>query len=122
MVSLRGIMAERRRFTRIPRSLVTYYRRLDEGVPERAAVTRDVSRGGILVELDPPVDVGEMLALEMVLGDAEPPVNLVGRVVRVNAEGTAIEFVQLDGVDVDRIHRFVSSRRGGSGPGPGSGS
>lgn len=108
-------MAERRRFTRISRSLVTYYRQLDEGVPERAALAVDVSRGGLLVELDPAPPVGELLSMEIVLGSGRPPVNIVGRVVRTGDQGSGIEFVNIEPGDLERIQQFIAERRTGSG-------
>ena len=45
----------RRKFERIDRSLVTYYRKL-QNTPdddlERAGLTKNISEGGILLELD----------------------------------------------------------------------
>lgn len=103
-------MAERRRFSRVSRPLVTYVRRLDDEALERAGLARDLSLGGILVELEPAPALDEFLALEMVLAPGTPPVNLVARVVRVDQEGTGLEFVRVDPGDRERLERFVRDR------------
>lgn len=108
-------MAERRRFTRISRSLVTYYRQLDGGVSERAALAVDVSRGGLLVELEPAPPVGALLSMEIVLGVGRPPVKIVGRVVRTAEQGSGIEFVDVEPGDLERIQEFIAVRRAGIG-------
>lgn len=108
------IMAERRRFTRIARSLVTYYRRMDETAVDRAAVTLDVSCGGIQVELEESFREGDLLSMELVLDDGKPAIDVIGKVVRVGSPVVGIEFVQAKVADVERLTKFVAEREAGS--------
>lgn len=105
-------MNDRRRFERVERSLVTYYRKLWVNSLEYAGVTSNVSRGGLLVELEGEFQVGDLLAMEMVLFNGEPPINLIARVVRHESTSPmkGLEFVQISGPDEKRLHDYLAER------------
>lgn len=108
-------MGERRRFERFDRNLVAYYRRLDSEEFALAALTKDVSLGGILLELDETCVndtcvIGDTIEAEIVLAESEPPVQLIGRVVRKSEDGTGLEFVRISEADRARISAYVSRR------------
>ncbi len=105
-------MNDRRRFERVERTLVTYYRKLWVNSLEYAGVTSNISRGGILVELEGEFQSGDLLALEMVIFNGEPPINLVARVVRNDVSNPlkGLEFVQISGPDEKRLHDYLAAR------------
>ncbi len=109
---------ERRRFERIERSLVTYYRKLDEPpAPEpwdKAALARNVSLGGVLVELDENLHVGDRLSIEIHLGAEQPPVTMTGRIVRKISNTVGIQFEEMNDGDAGLFRLFLERRsRGG---------
>lgn len=103
---------ERRRFFRLDRELVTYYRRAASGdLPPLAALSRNISLGGVLVALEEKFAVEERIELEIVLGDREPPINVHGRVVRVEADGACgIEFLEISPSDAVRLETYLKAR------------
>lgn len=115
-----GTGAERRRFERIDRSLVTYYRKIGEGdvgesVLDRAAVTRNISMGGVLVELDESLRVGDRLAIEILLSGGESPVSVVGHIVRRVSTAFGIEFDEMSLEDRKRFEKYLVERKSPGG-------
>jgi c-di-GMP-binding flagellar brake protein YcgR len=109
---------DRRRFARIERSLVTYYCRLEDtggeaasAEPEWAALTRNVSEGGILVELDDNLAMGDRIALELMVPDDTTPIEATGEVVRLDGREVGIAFHKIRPEDVDRLRAFVAARQ-----------
>jgi len=104
-------MSERRRFERIERSLVTHYRKLWDRGLEYAGVTTNISRSGILVELEGEnLEVGDLIAIELILSASQPPIDLVARLARKVGTLMGLEFVQIKGEDEKRLHDFVAAR------------
>jgi hypothetical protein len=103
---------ERRRFRRIDRDFITYYRRIDSASElAQAGLARNISSGGVLVTLDEEVRVGDRLSLELLLSPDAPPLNAIGRVVRLGADGVGIEFEHCDEPDRERLERFLALGR-----------
>lgn len=104
-------MNDRRRFPRIERSLITYFRRTAsaDDLP-LAALATNISRGGLCISMDEQLSPGDRIELEIVLKDREPPINLNGRVVRTSAEGVAIEFLAISETDRARLDAYLASR------------
>jgi hypothetical protein len=109
---------DRRRFARIERSLVTYYCRLEDSgkaeesaEPEWAALTRNVSEGGILVELDDNLAMGDRIALELMVPDDTVPIAATGQVVRLEGREVGIAFTRIRQEDVERLRVFVAARK-----------
>ena len=104
--------AERRRFRRIGRDFITYYRRIDSASElAQAGLTRNISSGGVLVTLDEEVRIGDRLSLELLISPDAPPLNAIGRVARIGADGVGIEFERCDEPDRKRLERFLASGR-----------
>lgn len=109
-------MSERRRFERIERNLVTHYRKLWQSSLEYAGVTTNISKGGILVELEGEgFEVGDLFSVELVLGANQPTIDLVARLARrVEGNLMGLEFVQIKGEDEIRLHEYVEARERGT--------
>lgn len=104
-------MNDRRQFERVERSLVTHYRKLWETALEYAGVTTNISRGGILVELDGEnLALGDLLSVEILLSATDSPIDLVARIVRKDGNMMGLEFVQIKGEDEKRLHDYVARR------------
>jgi len=104
--------AERRRFRRIDRDFITYYRRLESASElAQASLARNISSGGVLVTLDEEVRIGDRLSLELLLSPDAPPLNAIGHVAHVGADGVGIEFERCDEPDRKRLERFLASGR-----------
>jgi PilZ domain-containing protein len=101
-----GAVEQRRSFVRVqtPHPVT-----LDVGEPpELRAHTVDLSGGGMLLSGADNVEPGEALAFSIGVGEGEPPVEGVARVVRVEADGKrALVFDDIDEYDRQRLIRFV---------------
>jgi hypothetical protein len=103
---------DRRRFKRIDRDFITYYRRIESTSElDQAGLARNISYGGVLVTLDEEVNVGDRLSLELLLSPDAPPLNAIGRVARLSADGVGIEFEHCAEPDRDRLEHFLASGR-----------
>ena len=107
----------RRKFERIDRSLVTYYRKL-QNTPdddlERAGLTKNISEGGILLELDDEYMIGDILALEIRLNDTGRPLFANGRIVRKLSNMFGISFERINEEDRLKFRKYIESRQEGN--------
>ncbi len=76
----------------------------------------DVSMGGVFLESDIPLKIGTHVFLSFALADAEPPIRVTGRVVRVEREtsedlpvvGMGVQFVDIPETARKQIQDFAS--------------
>jgi type IV pilus assembly protein PilZ len=73
---------------------------------------RNINEGGIFVESETPQPIGTQVELEFKLPGTDDPVQVMGRVVRIDTDGPegsgmAIEFENLDGRYRDIINDIV---------------
>lgn len=88
--------SERRKHRRVPVDLNVRHRTPNELVSQVAAA-RDVSPGGVFLKTQKTMPIGATLEVGFELPDRpEQELHARGRVVRVNSEGVAVEFVELD--------------------------
>ena len=113
--------AEKRRSDRLHHELPVAYRSVGSFLTDWAT---DISRGGLFINTKNPLPVGTMVKLIIQLPGAAFPVDMVGRVTRVNGDaevkagpGMGIEFTDLDGAKRERIESFVEKLRKDLGSG-----
>jgi len=107
--------ADRRRYPRVPLSLLIQYRfdTLEDFLSEYST---DISIGGMFIRTDKPKDEGTLVYLQFYLRDGAKLIEGLGRVVRVNpaesagdetAAGMGIEFVNFDEESMELIRQIV---------------
>jgi type IV pilus assembly protein PilZ len=111
---------ERRKFARVPLSLLIQYRfdTLDEFLAEYST---DISLGGMFIRTDEPKEEGSLVYLQFYLRDGAKLIEGLGRVVRVHRSedpasddmtpGMGIEFVNFDEPSMDLIRQIVERNR-----------
>src|SRR5687768_13315352 len=67
----------------------------------------ELSASGMKARCDDPIRRGLTLRLGFNLPDRERPIDVLGLVVRVDRDGAALWFLDLDPADAARIHRLV---------------
>jgi uncharacterized protein (TIGR02266 family) len=108
--------SERRRYKRVPLSLLIQYRfdTLDDFLAEYST---NISVGGMFVSTDQPREIGSLIYLQFYLRDGAKLIEGLGRVVRVekispdSADsdfGMGIEFVNFDDESMKLIHQIVN--------------
>jgi type IV pilus assembly protein PilZ len=103
---------ERRKYPRVPLSLLIQYRfdTLEDFLSEYST---DISIGGMFIRTDKPKDEGTLVYLQFYLRDGAKLIEGLGRVVRVNplddqaAVGMGIEFVNFDEESMELIRQIV---------------
>jgi type IV pilus assembly protein PilZ len=106
---------DRRRYPRVPLSLLIQYRfdTLEDFLSEYST---DISMGGMFIRTEQPRDEGTLVYLQFYLRDGAKLIEGLGRVVRVNpvdfagGEGIAgmgIEFVNFDEESMELISQIV---------------
>jgi hypothetical protein len=112
---------ERRKWPRILTEHLVAYTRLDEeAVPDEAGVARtlDLSRGGLVLEMIHPLEVGSCLELKMVTGDrilkAEGQV-VYSEDMRDDRWRVGVCFTEIADEDLAIIAREVEERRADNG-------
>jgi len=107
--------AERRKYPRVPLSLLIQYRfdTLEDFLSEYST---NISIGGMFIRTDKPKDEGTLVYLQFYLRDGAKLIEGLGRVVRVNpadtagdqsASGMGIEFVNFDEESMELIRQIV---------------
>jgi type IV pilus assembly protein PilZ len=122
MISPRGgFMADsdndtdRRRYARVPLSLLIQYRfdTLEDFLSEYST---NISMGGMFIRTDKPKDEGTLVYLQFYLRDGAKLIEGLGRVVRVNSPdpsdsgitvGMGIEFINFDEESMELIRQIV---------------
>jgi uncharacterized protein (TIGR02266 family) len=108
---------ERRRFGRI---------KLDH-----LKLCHDISEGGFYIRTDRPRRLGSLVNFEIKLEENKPPIRGRGRVVRIihqagavgsDPPGMAIEFVEIEPADRERIRQVVTKLQSSAGTGSGEAS
>ncbi|MDD5067362.1 MAG: PilZ domain-containing protein [bacterium] len=105
---------EKRKFIRIDSQFIVWYQTIDEdelsfGRPQ----SKNISAGGILLELDESLKAGTCISLKFKLPNMDREVLAQGRVVRQQRLGsgkidTGIEFTTISGEDEDLIAKLGS--------------
>jgi type IV pilus assembly protein PilZ len=105
---------ERRRYPRVPLSLLIQYRfdTLEDFLSEYST---NISIGGMFIRTDRPRDEGTLVYLQFYLRDGAKLIEGLGRVVRVNpaesgdaaSTGMGIEFVNFDEESMELIRQIV---------------
>ena len=106
---------ERRKYPRVPLSLLIQYRfdTLEDFLSEYST---NISIGGMFIRTDQPKDEGTLVYLQFYLRDGAKLIEGLGRVVRVNpsessgdqaAVGMGIEFVNFDEESMELIRQIV---------------
>jgi type IV pilus assembly protein PilZ len=105
---------ERRKYPRVPLSLLIQYRfdTLEDFLSEYST---NISIGGMFIRTDQPKDEGTLVYLQFYLRDGAKLIEGLGRVVRVNpsdladdaAAGMGIEFVNFDEESMELIRQIV---------------
>ena len=115
----RPVGVERRRTSRVELVVRVDYKTIDELFSEFA---RNINEGGIFVETESPQPVGTRVELEFKLPGTDAPLEVIGRVVRIEeggpdgsaeCSGMGIEFENLDTdcrAMIDDIVRRLRSR------------
>lgn len=107
--------ADRRRYPRVPLSLLIQYRfdTLEDFLSEYST---NISIGGMFIRTDQPKDEGTLVYLQFYLRDGAKLIEGLGRVVRVNsadpadnqiASGMGIEFINFDEESMELIRQIV---------------
>ena len=107
--------AERRKYPRVPLSLLIQYRfdTLEDFLSEYST---NISIGGMFIRTEKPKDEGTLVYLQFYLRDGAKLIEGLGRVVRVNpaepagdqsASGMGIEFVNFDEESMALIRQIV---------------
>lgn len=115
--------ADRRRYPRVPLSLLIQYRfdTLEDFLSEYST---DISMGGMFIRTEQPKDEGTLVYLQFYLRDGAKLIEGLGRVVRVNpldpaggdaAAGMGIEFVNFDEESMELIRQIVERNLAASG-------
>lgn len=96
-----AIYREKRRFQRVPmRCPVT----IRSTVGSVRGNTMDLSLGGMLLQMERSVPVGEPIAFEIQLPAADAPVRASGRVVRLHEEGCmGVVFTEMPAAEAERL-------------------
>lgn len=107
---------ERRKYERVPLSLLVQYR-LNTFEDFLAEYSADISMGGMFVRTNEPREKGSTLYLQFWLKDGSKLIEALGRVVHVNPPGDpkrpagmGIEFVNLDEESLALIVEIVQGR------------
>jgi type IV pilus assembly protein PilZ len=106
---------ERRKYPRVPLSLLIQYRfdTLEDFLSEYST---NISIGGMFIRTEKPKDEGTLVYLQFYLRDGAKLIEGLGRVVRVNpadsagdqaAAGMGIEFVNFDEESMELIRQIV---------------
>ena len=106
---------DRRKYPRVPLSLLIQYRfdTLEDFLSEYST---NISIGGMFIRTDKPKDEGTLVYLQFYLRDGAKLIEGLGRVVRVNpaeatgdqaAAGMGIEFVNFDEESMELIRQIV---------------
>jgi type IV pilus assembly protein PilZ len=114
---------ERRRYPRVPLSLLIQYRfdTLEDFLSEYST---NISIGGMFIRTDKPKDEGTLVYLQFYLRDGAKLIEGLGRVVRVNPAdsasdktevGMGIEFVNFDEESMELIHQIVERNMAAAG-------
>lgn len=110
---------ERRRYQRVPLSLLIQYR-FDTLEDFLAEYSTDISIGGMFIRTDTPREIGSLIYLQFYLRDGAKLIEGLGRVVRVSdpepdqAEGgygMGIEFVNFDTESMKLIEQIVDQNQ-----------
>jgi type IV pilus assembly protein PilZ len=111
-----GGKKERRRYTRVPLSLLIQYR-FDTLEDFLAEYSTDISIGGMFIRTEEPREEGALIYLQFYLRDGAKLIEGLGRVVRtISAEkvndrqpapGMGIEFVNFDEPSMELIRQIV---------------
>ncbi len=101
--------ADRRRYRRVPLSLLIQYRfdTLEDFLSEYST---DISMGGMFIRTEQPKEEGTLVYLQFYLRDGAKLIEGLGRVVRVNPSdptGMGIEFVNFDEESMELIRQIV---------------
>ncbi len=102
-----------RQYLRVPVPITLRYRLIEGEDDFKPAVVRDISWGGILMEINPPPEVGARIIVEFVLAEENVSLELWGTVVRIDTsakgkpKGAGIEFDRLDEDSRSLIQRLV---------------
>jgi len=109
---------ERRRYPRVPLSLLIQYR-FDTLEDFLAEYSTNISIGGMFVRTDQPREVGSLIYLQFYLRDGAKLIEGLGRVVRVSepgpddestACGMGIEFVNFGEESMKLIQRIIEKQ------------
>lgn len=106
---------DRRSSVRIPlETLVTCWETDEAGKPSGAgfrAATVDIAGDGVRLQMERALEVGQLLAIEMRMGDPPAPIAVRGRIVwgRPSHPGWQAYGVHFEDVDL-RTHRLISER------------
>lgn len=108
---------ERRKHPRFSADLPVEYWKIDN-FKSRPGRTIDVSKGGLLVHLSEPVEIGQNLRMNLFI-DAGPDLNSIEVVVRVvwkeihmGKDGdyrTGVKFVDISAEDMDKLKNFLDT-------------
>ncbi|NOZ56180.1 MAG: hypothetical protein GXO73_05220 [Calditrichaeota bacterium] len=113
---------QRRQYFRVYVRVRVVARLIDDGRVRRAvsleypAQAENLSGGGLLLKVAGRYRLGDLLAIQIFLPDGKPPIEAVGKVVRVQSEPEdeklpahyGVEFVEIDERDRSRIIAFLN--------------
>ncbi len=113
---------QRRQYFRVYVRVRVVARLIDDGRMRRAvsleypAQAENLSGGGLLLKVAGRYRLGDLLAIQIFLPDGKPPIEVVGKVVRVQSEPEdeklpahyGVEFVEIDERDRSRIIAFLN--------------
>lgn len=106
-------VVERRRSARAPVTVRIEYGTVDSLFSE---FTRNINEGGLFIETEAPLELGERVRLQFQLPGSEQPIRARGRVAWVRgseqgAPGMGIEFEDLDRAARQRIDELIRALR-----------
>lgn len=103
-------MGNRRRYERIARSLVTYFKVHGSDVHEKAGVTKDLSVGGVMLKIEDEVQLGDVLELEISIDESKVPIQVRGKTVRVDGISKGFEFLDLTDESKAELKQYCEDR------------
>lgn len=105
---------EKRKFVRVASRFMVWYQTIDENeLSFGKPMSKNISAGGILLEMEEPLKVGTFLSLKFKLPDSPREILVKGKVVRMQRlesgkMDTGIEFSSIEGEDMEMLEKMAS--------------
>ncbi|MFH1772532.1 MAG: PilZ domain-containing protein [Candidatus Omnitrophota bacterium] len=111
-------MIERRKFVRIESSIKVTYRILEKAAQDKAAISRNISAGGIRMIFGEYIEPGAKLELKVFLPNELKPLTVIGEVVwqssikgaSGNMMDTGIKYIKAEGPEILKITSYVMNK------------
>ena len=103
----------KRKFPRIETQLISKIKRLGTTGPDANATIKNLSKGGALMEMPVPVNVGDVIQFNMTLPGSSTQLEIKG-VVRwldaTHSDHAGIEFIEIKTPDKSQLHTYIDRK------------